>query len=177
MVDIFLNISDYLFSFFCHQQTDLLIHINGEILPMCYRCGGIYTGIALSLPFLPLVGKLPNRWYLGLALILTLLVEWTLANIGITNSSQLSRSITGFTGGLGLCFMLSHYFHTFNYPYYTTILITIIVLPALSLATTIELTITLTFLHFWSRTLQRIIYGFLSKYQKGEHYGKLSKYA
>jgi uncharacterized membrane protein len=45
----------YLFSFLCHQNAVRSFTIDGQALPFCQRCTGIYLGIGLSCIFLLLM--------------------------------------------------------------------------------------------------------------------------
>lgn len=36
------------FMFVCHQMTERTLHLAGEAMPLCSRCAGIFTGLALG---------------------------------------------------------------------------------------------------------------------------------
>jgi len=150
-------IAEWLFHFTCHQDPDLLVNSWGLSLPFCYRCGGIYLGIALALPSLTLIRNLPGRWYLGLGLITITLCEWLLANLGQTSSTFMTRAFTGLITGVGLVLMLSVYVDSLKInllnPLLLILLIILFVWLFNSLAAAVELTVTLSFLLFWVMVL------------------------
>lgn len=175
MINVILNISDYLFSFLCHQQQDLLAILQGHVFPFCYRCAGIYLGIALTLTFMNSISNLHLPWSIGFSLVIIMLAEWIFANSGIIASTALSRSLTGLFAGIGVCIMLSGYLNRFRiFPFIIGILI-LFFTPLYPFAVVIELVIALTLLLFWSKVLQSFICTISRITQKGEHYAKLSK--
>lgn len=159
--------SERLFSLFCHQQNDLLMHIDGYSLPFCYRCGFIYIGIFTAFLVLIVYQKNMPSWSVGLLFVSILFGEWFISNIGLYHSTVLSRSISGFIGGVGAVFLLYHYEWKIN----TVKIILLILVPILSLFiysfyTAILTLILVSFIIFWVWAIhiaQLIILSFKTK--------------
>ena len=167
-------LTGWLFHFTCHQNPELLVHLNGYTLPFCYRCGGIYLGVALSSPFIGILQKLSWRWLLGLGLILITTVEWFLANSGFTASNMLSRSLTGFVGGMGLVVMLSQYIRRLSLwmvlPLLGGISLWLITGPVQG----VEAATTLAFLVFWTVALFQFVRHLSANIKKGIIHEKIN---
>ncbi len=103
------SFTEYLFSIFCHQNPHLLLHISGESLPICMRCGCIYLGVFITCAIASLFRRLSIPWSVGIVLVSILFVEWLTANIGIRASSEISRILSGIVGGAGGVIILLHY--------------------------------------------------------------------
>lgn len=90
-----------MFSVSCHQKPDLLMNVQGDVLPLCIRCGSVYVGLffAYLVVFLFPGKKLP--WLLALVLFGIMIGEWLMAQGGFYASSDWTRGVTGFVGGFG----------------------------------------------------------------------------
>lgn len=155
---IFINIiGERLFSLFCHQQSNLLMHINGSILPICFRCGFIYIGIFTTFFVSIFYGKKVSIWSVGISFISILFFEWFSSNIGLHESSILSRSISGFIGGVGGVLVLYHYGWKANAMQMAlSVLILVLTLLIISFQTAVLTLIFLSFLIFWTGAIQVI---------------------
>ncbi len=49
------EITNYIFSFLCHQEPMRCWAPGGNVLTLCQRCTGVYVGAAMMLPLLPLM--------------------------------------------------------------------------------------------------------------------------
>ena len=167
-METFLHIFvERIFSLFCHQQSDLLMQINGYALPICFRCGFIYIGIFITF-FVSIIyrKKLPS-WSVGMFFISILFFEWFSSNIGLHQSSVLSRSISGFIGGVGGVLVLYNYGWKVNdIQMVLSVLILILTLLIFSFQTAILTLILLSFLIFWTGAIQvihKIVFSFKTK--------------
>ncbi len=85
------------------------MHIGGEPLPVCMRCGCMYVGVFITSALSPLLRRLSVSWFVGIVLISILFVEWFTANLGLRASSEVSRALSGLAGGAGGVIVLLHY--------------------------------------------------------------------
>jgi len=72
---------------------------------LCARCTFFWTGILLCSPLM-FFRKLPGSISGGLLLILPLAVDGSLQYLGLYESTNILRLITGLTAGAGLCILL-----------------------------------------------------------------------
>ena len=47
----------YLFNLICHQLPSKTLSLNGQFMPLCSRCTGIYTGLLIALVFQTISGR------------------------------------------------------------------------------------------------------------------------
>lgn len=79
-------------------------------MAVCARCFGIYTGVLVGMIIYPFIKKLddfkiPNKWYLIIALI-PMAVDGTTQLIGLRESFNELRFITGFIAGFTVVFYI-----------------------------------------------------------------------
>jgi uncharacterized membrane protein len=155
--------ADWIFSYFCHQDPNHLINITGQTLPVCSRCGFIYIGIFTSYLVLFVYRKNRFLWQLGALFVAFLLCEWVISNIGLHPSSTLSRSLSGFTGGVGVTLILSSY-KRFAWNWFLALLIIILIFSLIifSSQTLIINLILFTFFIFWTHAFM-VIYQIITK--------------
>ncbi|HIP16777.1 MAG TPA: DUF2085 domain-containing protein [Methanothermococcus okinawensis] len=109
--NIFLSLLIYgIYSQICHQMPERSYYIFNHKMAVCARCFGIYTGILFGMLIYPIVWglnnfKTPNRWYLILALI-PMGIDGTTQLIGLRESFNELRFITGFLGGFVALFYI-----------------------------------------------------------------------
>jgi uncharacterized membrane protein len=72
---------------------------------LCARCTFFWIGVLLS-STLMFFRKLPGSVLTGLLLILPMALDGSLQYIGLYESTNLARLLTGFLGGTGLCVLL-----------------------------------------------------------------------
>ena len=99
-----------IYSPICHQIPERSFYIFNHKMTVCARCFGIYTGILFGMLIYPIVWglnnfKTPNRWYLILALI-PMGIDGTTQLIGLRESFNELRFITGFLGGFVTLFYI-----------------------------------------------------------------------
>ncbi len=105
----------------CHQIPSRTLVIGGIYLPLCGRTAGIYLGFLISAIILFFLFSKDN----GLAplyvliifslLIASTAIDWALSNLGIYESSNNIRFITGFLAGSSVMAII---FPVFNRQYY-----------------------------------------------------------
>ncbi len=93
----------FFFSGICHQIPERSFHLWGEPLAVCARCSGVYAGFLVGALLLPIIhGRLkaefPPAWILGAAL-LPAVADFGLAHLGIHDSSNVLRLVTGLIPG------------------------------------------------------------------------------
>jgi len=84
----------------CHQMAKRSFHIKGRKLPVCARCTGVLIGQSTSL-LMGLIFK-PLSVSSSLIMLLSMGVDWGIQEIGLKNSTNHRRFITGILGGYGL---------------------------------------------------------------------------
>lgn len=106
---------NYIYEFgdrWCHQISSRSFSLNGNQLPICIRCVGIFAGIPLGILF-----SLITKTKTGQALvkeviiligigILPIVIDGGGQLIGFWESSSLSRTVTGFMGGITISYLL-----------------------------------------------------------------------
>ncbi len=105
------SISNTVFGLTCHQDTSILIELNGRTLMLCPRCSGLHIGFMLAwlCNWFPggektgLKGSF-TKWFAILS-ISFLFVEWLLAQNQVITSSTESRYLSGLFAGAA-CFLL-----------------------------------------------------------------------
>lgn len=95
-----MNLTKYL----CHRIPERSFHIKGHQFPVCARCTGFYTGLAVYI-ILNLFYKHPyNMEMLVISMILMVptAIDGVTQYFGPRESTNTLRFITGFIGGVGL---------------------------------------------------------------------------
>jgi uncharacterized membrane protein len=89
-------------SLICHQLPDRTLSANGILLPVCARDMGIYAGIFVSALYLLARGRWKAQKPPGIAasiimclLMVPMILDGGLSYIGVTESNNISRVITG----------------------------------------------------------------------------------
>lgn len=84
----------------CHQLPERSFFYQGKQFPVCARCCGVFLGqLAAVLLFLcrrPLSGRSCGF------LLCVMGTDWSLQELGVRESTNWRRLLTGFCGGLGL---------------------------------------------------------------------------
>lgn len=165
------SFTEYLFSIFCHQNPHLLLHISGEPLPICTRCGCIYLGVFITCAIASLFRRLSIPWSVGIVLVSILFAEWLTANIGIQPSSGISRILSGIAGGAGGVIILLHYGKIMGGRIITAAgLVLLGAALAISIHTTVLLLILCSFFLFWANAAQVLFQIVSSIKNKGRYH-------
>ena len=118
MLNLFVlkNIYNYLmniFKYICHRKPERSFHIKNHQFPVCARCTGFYTGLAV---YLVLNHIKPHPYNLtifiiSLILMIPVSVDGLSQYFGPRESTNMIRFITGFVGGIGLIIFLKTIFY------------------------------------------------------------------
>jgi uncharacterized membrane protein len=100
----------FFFSGVCHQIPERSFHFWGEPASVCARCLGVYAGFLLGTAGFPFARKgltvgFPSPWILGAAAV-PAVMDYGLAHLGIFDSGNLVRAITGLIPGAAASFYL-----------------------------------------------------------------------
>ena len=121
-MDIFFTLANKIGFAVCHQIPSRTFVIGGIYLPLCGRTSGIYIGflisaITLFFLFRKKENGLPPSYILIIfcILIISTGADWALSHLGIYESSNNIRFITGFLAGSSLMAIV---FPVFNKQYY-----------------------------------------------------------
>jgi len=98
----------FVFSAICHQKNDRCLYYMGEPFAACSRCTFIYLGVLASSIAYPLVGwpRRPRILYLLIAAS-PLILDGGIQLIGLRESTNTIRAITGFIFGLAIAFYIA----------------------------------------------------------------------
>jgi uncharacterized membrane protein len=113
------RLADFIYGFFsriCHQLDSHSLHVFDAKLAVCARCTAIYYGFFVSVVLYPLFlrKKLPatvaktilnSPWTLFLS-VLPILLDLGLSEIGVHESTLITRVVTGVIFGIALPFIL-----------------------------------------------------------------------
>ncbi len=84
----------------CHRMKERSFFYKGYQFPVCARCTGVFLGELTSILLL-FFRKLLSIW--TSAIMLSIMgADWGIQEIGIKESNNIRRLVTGFLGGLGL---------------------------------------------------------------------------
>lgn len=100
--------------YMCHRRPDRTFSYNGHYFPVCARCTGFYTGL-----FIFEIYTLLNNvnisfllFLLSLVLILPAFIDGFTQFLGLRESFNSLRFVSGFIGGIGLIIALTYFFKT-----------------------------------------------------------------
>lgn len=96
----------------CHQIPERSFKIKGYTFPVCARCTGVFVGQSSVIILLLSGFKCPP--VIAIALVLLMGLDWFIQKVGIKESTNLRRLITGVCGGFGL-FSIYVYIFTLAY--------------------------------------------------------------
>lgn len=83
----------------CHQRYDRSFYVGHYQFPVCARCTGVLIGQILGVTFLLLDFRASVLFSAGLMLIT--LIDWSVQKIGLYESTNIRRVVTGILGGFG----------------------------------------------------------------------------
>lgn len=83
----------------CHQRADRSFYIKGYQFPVCVRCTGIIRSsfVGYIIYFTQKIGVL-----CGVILCIPMIIDGVIQYLGIKESTNLRRFLTGLIGGVGL---------------------------------------------------------------------------
>ena len=108
-----MNFTKYL----CHRIPERSFFINGHQFPVCARCTGFYTGLAVFLIynlFYPIDYTL-NLFIISIMLMIPAAVDGFTQLLELRKSNNNLRFVTGFVGGIGLIIFMKIAVRTFYY--------------------------------------------------------------
>ncbi len=93
-----------IFKYFCHQKPERSFQIKGNCFPVCSRCTGFYISIIMYIIIAMLI---PINYTIKTTIIAILLlipcaIDGLTQLIGLRESNNILRFITGLMGGIGL---------------------------------------------------------------------------
>lgn len=83
----------------CHQRADRSFFLRGRQFPVCARCTGVLLGYLPAVPAFFLRGA---SWRAAAAGMAAMLADWLLQRLGLLESTNPRRLVTGFFGGYGI---------------------------------------------------------------------------
>ncbi|MCL4378815.1 MAG: DUF2085 domain-containing protein [Actinobacteria bacterium] len=106
----------------CHQIPERTLFFGKILMPVCSRCSGIYIGFLISIIFLFLTFRkkesdLPPVYIMILSImfILSAIVDGALSYLGVYETNNILRLITGYLFGSGIAIII---YPIFVYQYY-----------------------------------------------------------
>lgn len=94
--------------YICHRKPERSFFFRGHQFPVCARCTGFYTGLAVYL-IANLFYKHPydlKMFFLSMLLMVPTTIDGLTQYFGPRESTNTLRFITGFIGGIGLIIFL-----------------------------------------------------------------------
>ncbi len=86
----------------CHQRADRSFFYKGWQFPVCARCTGVFIGQILSCVVLLKKNRPVKTAFAGCAV---MFIDWLLQELGIKESTNKRRLVTGVLGGFGFSFI------------------------------------------------------------------------
>ncbi len=87
----------------CHQRADRSFFLGEYQFPICARCTGVFVGQTAALGMLAARKRLSMWAAAGLLLIMG--ADWFAQYIGLRESTNIRRLVTGIMGGIGVVFI------------------------------------------------------------------------
>jgi uncharacterized membrane protein len=84
----------------CHQMPERSFKIGTYVFPVCARCTGVFFGQLSAIVFA--VSGVICPYYIALSLLAIMGLDWFVQRIGLRESTNLRRLVTGICGGFGL---------------------------------------------------------------------------
>jgi uncharacterized membrane protein len=84
----------------CHQMPERSFKIGSYVFPVCARCTGVFFG-QLAAVILALFGVI-CPYYIALCLLGVMGLDWLIQRVGLRESTNARRLVTGILGGFGL---------------------------------------------------------------------------
>lgn len=90
----------------CHQMPERSFFVRGYQLPVCARCTGVFLGKFIADIMLIFKKVVSPVWALVLLLIMG--ADWFAQRIGLLESTNPRRFVTGILGGIGMAFLYAN---------------------------------------------------------------------
>lgn len=87
----------------CHQMPERSFFIGGYQMPVCARCTGVFLGQCAAFAVLICRKRVPA--WAAAVLLLTMGADWFVQYIGLRESTNPRRLVTGVLGGMGVVFL------------------------------------------------------------------------
>ncbi len=84
----------------CHQRADRSFFLGDYQFPVCARCTGVFLGQSVSFVLLLFRKRVSVGAACGLLLVMG--ADWFAQHIGLCESTNLRRLMTGIMGGIGI---------------------------------------------------------------------------
>lgn len=100
-----LSFFDFIGSLVCHQRTEKTLIVGGRFLPVCTRCTGAYLGLLIGyviLLFRKKKAKGPPNLWVTLVLSMPMIIDTVTQTLGMRESTNSLRLITGLFFGVVL---------------------------------------------------------------------------
>ena len=97
-------------SLLCHQRAERCFVIRGYLMPICARCTGITVSFCTVMVLLTL--NITIHPLTALAMLGVMCADWGLQALGIKESTNIRRFITGLIGGFGMSYS---FFYVINF--------------------------------------------------------------
>lgn len=83
----------------CHQRKDRSFFWNDLQFPICARCTGVLLSYLTSIPLYIIFG---GNFFIGIAAMAIMFADWLIQFLGVKESTNFRRLITGIFGGYGI---------------------------------------------------------------------------
>ena len=83
----------------CHQKANRSFFINNMQMPLCARCTGVIAGSIIAYA---LFAFWTPSWFLCLFGMLIMFTDWFIQHLGIKESTNMRRLLTGIIGGYAI---------------------------------------------------------------------------
>ncbi len=90
------------FKYFCHQKPERTLKVRNHYFPVCARCTGIYLVMFVSLILFWNIQFRSILSIIGVILIVPMGIDGTTQLLGMRESNNKLRFLTGLIGGIGL---------------------------------------------------------------------------
>ncbi len=90
----------------CHQMPERSFFVRGYQFPVCARCTGVFLGKFIA--DIMLIFKKVLSPVTALVLLLVMGADWFAQRIGILESTNPRRFVTGILGGMGVAFLYAN---------------------------------------------------------------------
>lgn len=84
----------------CHQMPERSFYYHDYQFPICARCTGVLVGKAITILFL--IGGLVLKLPFAIFCMFIMFFDWFIQFIGLKESNNVRRFLTGILGGIGL---------------------------------------------------------------------------